>query len=253
MQTKIWNVYRDYPSLSINTQKYTPSATARSLNAAQGLGRSNMSKTTVHILSLCFIMLTGTSLWAQKFLEKDFYENVDGISIVSDEIFEIHIATRDSDHISVKTMIDGETFESALLTTKIVDKQLYIGTSKTPDYHPFNDKLAAHKVLSIAIYLEIPHHLNLNIYSTLASLDAIGSYGQVRVDLGRGGCRLDAFSFRESAIINTLSGSIRIEVDHANLIAQSRNGNVVIPTNLTGTQTMSLKSIDGDIVVYKSL
>ena len=212
-----------------------------------------MSKAAIYILYLCCFMLIGTSVWAQKSLRKDFYEKVEGISIQSDEIFEIHIVTRDSDHISVKTKIDGETFESALLTTKIVDGQLYIGTSKTPDYHPFNDKLAAHKVLSIAIYLEIPHHLNLDIYSTLARLDARGSYGRVRVDLGRGDCRLDAFSFRESAIINTLSGSIRIEVDQANLNAQSRNGNVVIPTNLTGTQTMSLKSIDGDIVVLKSL
>lgn len=209
----------------------------------------------MNLSSLCLVGLLsiGGSVWGQKSLQRDFYEELSAISIQSDEIFEIHITASPRDHISLRTQIDGETFESALLTTKIVEHQLYIGTSKTPDYNPFNDKLSAHKVLSIAVFLEIPEEMHLDVYSTLASLDAKGKFGAVRVNLGRGGCRLEDFSFRESAIINTLTGSIRIEVDTAEVRAQSRNGNVVIPTDLTGTQRMNLKSIDGDILVLKSL
>tara|TARA_R110001632_G_scaffold50261_7_gene125450 strand:- start:2139 stop:2741 length:603 start_codon:yes stop_codon:yes gene_type:complete len=200
-------------------------------------------------------MLAGSSeIFAQKMLEQSFYDkDIKALYIKSDEIFEIHLSTSQNDHITIGTRIDGETFESSILKTRVDNNTLKIETGRTPDFEPFNDKLSAHKVLSIVLYISLPEGLDLDIFSTLASVDAQGHFGQVQLNLGRGGCRLVNFRFRESATINTLSGAIHVEVDSAEVHAQSRNGNVVIPAGFSEGYPLVLKSIHGDIIVTKSL
>ena len=206
-------------------------------------------------LSLFIFILAGCSdILAQKMLEQSFYdEGIKALYIKSDEIFEIHLSTSQKDHITVGTRIDGETFESSILKTRIESNILKIETGRTPDFEPFNDKLSAHKVLSIVLFISLPEGLDLNIFSTLASVDAQGNFGQVQINLGRGGCRLVDFRFRESATINTLNGAIHVEVDRAEVHAQSRKGNVVIPAGFSEGYPLVLKSIHGDIILTKSL
>lgn len=205
---------------------------------------------------LLFLILLGTCTdsLAQKRLEQSFYDkDIAGLYIKSDEIFEIHLSTSVSDHITIGTLIDGETFESSLLKTSVENNILKIETGKTPDFEPFNDKLSAHKVLSIVLYIDLPEGMDIDIFSTLASVDAQGSFGQVQINLGRGGCRLVNFRFRESATIKTLVGAIKAEVDIAKVQAQSRNGNVVIASGFTQGYPLVLKSIHGDVIVTKLL
>lgn len=205
---------------------------------------------------LLFLILLGTCTdsLAQKRLEQSFYDkDIAGLYIKSDEIFEIHLSTSVSDHITIGTLIDGETFESSLLKTSVENNILKIETGKTPDFEPFNDKLSAHKVLSIVLYIDLPEGMDIDIFSTLASVDAQGSFGQVQINLGRGGCRLVNFRFRESATIKTLAGTIKAEVDIAKVQAQSRNGNVVIASGFTQGYPLVLKSIHGDVIVTKLL
>ena len=190
----------------------------------------------------------------QKLLEETFYDkDIEGLYIKSDEIFEIHLSASSSDHITIGTRIEGETFESSLLKTRVENNILKIETGKTPGFEPFNDKLSAHKVLSIVLYIELPEDMNIDIFSTLASVDAQGRFGQVQINLGRGGCRLVDFHFRESATINTLTGTINVEVDTADIHAQSRNGSIVIPLGFTEGFPLVLKTIHGNILVSKSL
>ncbi|WP_396597723.1 hypothetical protein [Dokdonia sp. R86516] len=199
-------------------------------------------------------MLVTMSLYAQKRLTQTYDATVvKELYINSNEIFEIKISTAETSAISVATIIDGETFASTLLNTTINDGVLKITTGKTPDYIPFNDKLAAHKVLAIELEIIIPKGLDVSIYSTLASVDTYGKLGQVRIDLGRGHFKGEEFRFRESAKINTISGSIHLDIDKANVTAQSRNGNVVISPEVTLGSPLSLESIHGDITIVKSL
>ncbi len=202
-----------------------------------------------------FILLVVFSgnLFAQKKLFKTYdVSDTHTLFIESDNIFQIKLTTAQTDQITIYTQIEGETFESALLHTEIVDGVLKITTGRTPDFIPFNDKLSAHKILSIVLEIILPEGLILDVYSTLASVDAQGNYNQVRMNLGRGGCHLSGFRFRESVHINTISGNITVETRNVNILAQSRNGNIVIPKGMTGIKTMDLHTIDGDITVIKS-
>lgn len=196
-----------------------------------------------------------TSVVAQKRISQTY--SVDSISelfIDSNEVFKITISVTDTDVITIHTIIDGETFASTLLNTTTENNILKITTGKTPDYIPFNDKLSAHKVISIELEITIPKGLDLSIYSTLAAVKTKGQLGQVRVDLGRGYFIGEQFRFRESAIVNTLSGNINISSsDKALVTGQSRSGSVVIPKDFSYGDPLTLQSISGDITVHKSL
>jgi len=199
------------------------------------------------------ILVFSESMFAQKKLFKTYDAgDIHTVFVESDDIFQIKCTTAQTNTITIYTQIDGETFESTLLHSEIVDGVLKITTGRTPDFVPFNDKLSAHKVLSIVLEVILPEGLSIDVYSTLASVHAAGGYDQVRVNLGRGSCHLSSFRFRESVAINTIVGNITIETKNAKILAQSRNGNVVISKGITGVKTMELQTIEGDITVIKS-
>lgn len=204
-------------------------------------------------LSILFMLVT-MSLYAQKRLTQTYDATaIKELYIHSNEIFKIKITTGEVREITVATIIDGETFASTMLNTFTNDGVLKITTGKTPDYIPFNDKLAAHKVIAIELEITIPRGLDVSIYSTLASVDTYGKLGQVRIDLGRGHFKGEEFRFRESGKINTISGSIYISSDLVNVTAQSRNGKVDIPPTQAEGPLLAIKSIHGDVTVVKSL
>lgn len=204
-------------------------------------------------LSILFMLVT-MSLYAQKRLTQTYDATaIKELYIHSNEIFQIKITTGEVREITVATIIDGETFASTMLNTSTNDGVLKITTGKTPDYIPFNDKLAAHKVMAIELEIIIPIGLDVSIYSTLASVDTYGKLGQVRIDLGRGHFKGEEFRFRESGKINTISGSIYISSNLVNVIAQSRNGKVDIPPTQAEGPLLAIKSIHGDVTVVKSL
>lgn len=204
---------------------------------------------------LIFILLVvfSSNLLAQKKLFKTYdVSDAHTLFIESDAIFQIKLTTTQREQISIYTQIEGETFESTLLHTEIVNGVLKITTGYTPDFVPFNDKLSAHKILSIVLEVSVPEGFTIDVYSALASVEAQGNYNQIRINLGRGGCDLSNFRFRESVHINTISGNITVETRKTKILAQSRNGNVVIPKDMTGVKTIDLQTIHGDITVVKS-
>ncbi|ANH59491.1 hypothetical protein I597_0560 [Dokdonia donghaensis DSW-1] len=199
-------------------------------------------------------MLVTMSLYAQKRLSQTYDATaIKELYIHSNEIFKIKITTGEVREITVATIIDGETFASTMLNTSTNDGVLKITTGKTPDYIPFNDKLAAHKVMAIELEIIIPIGLDVSIYSTLASVDTYGKLGQVRIDLGRGHFKGEEFRFRESGKINTISGSIYVSSNLVNVTVQSRNGKINIPPTQADGPLLEIKSIHGDVTVVKSL
>ncbi|WP_298323248.1 hypothetical protein [uncultured Dokdonia sp.] len=204
-------------------------------------------------LALLLTLFT-TAMVAQKRLSQTYdAASIKELYINSNEIFEITITAADTDQITVHTIIDGEIFASTLLNTDIAKNVLKITTGKTPDYEPFNDKLSAHKVMAIELEITVPVGLDISVYSTLAGVDTQGTFGQVHMDLGRGHFKGEGFRFRESATINTISGSIYLDIDKASITAQSRNGTIVISPEITLGSPITLESIHGDITIVKSL
>jgi len=204
----------------------------------------NMKKALI-LLLLVFPVV----LFAQKQIEKTYdSQGIQTLYINSDTIFKITITAKAVDNITIYTIIDGETFESSLLHTKIVDDRLEIATGYTPDYIPFNDKLSAHKVLSIELEIVLPKHINIDIRSTLAAVNLQGVYDKLTINLGRGGFMGRDIRFRES-VINTISGNVTATLKEANINAGSRNGQVKVDRIFNHGPSCIIQSIYGNIEV----
>lgn len=194
-----------------------------------------------------FLLILPLSLFAQKRIENIYdAQNINSIYINSDAIFKISIKAQKVKEISINTIIDGETYESSLLHTKIIAQQLEITTGRTPDFVAFNDKLSVHKVLSIELEITIPQGLDIDIHSTLAEVTLTGKVRDIQVNLGRGGFLGNELRFRES-VINTLYGNVILSSKQANVTASSRNGKLTIQPSLNEGPKCTIKSIYGDI------
>ena len=200
---------------------------------------------------LLLLILIPNCLFAQKRSEQTFdRQDIKTLLINSNAIFKISITAQPVQEISIQTITDGETYESSLLHTKIIDQRLEITTGRTPDFTPFNDKLSAHKVLSIELDITIPQDFNIDIYSTLAEISLKGRYKELQINLGRGGLIGRDIRFRES-VINTISGNVALTTKRADVTASSRNGEVIINSNLNEGPICSVESIYGDIEVLQ--
>ena len=173
-------------------------------------------------------------------------QGINDIHIDADMIFEIFVKTEATDEISIVSGISGETFESMLLNTEVKNGSLYITTERSPYFKNIDDKLAAHKVMSIELNLIMPENQELWIDSSLASVFMQGSCKYINFNLQGGDCRL--LNFHGSGTVNTKSGQIFIENPLCSIDAQSRNGRVAVPKAYRGDCELKLRSIDGDIV-----
>ena len=87
----------------------------------------------------------------------------------------------------------GENYENVLVTTSEENKTLKIGTSYSPYFIAENDKLAAHKVMSVDIELTIPNFLYVEVNTPIASISVTGNYSNFHAYLENGDCQLNNF------------------------------------------------------------
>ena len=173
-----------------------------------------------------------------------------GIFIESDEVFEIYVKTTDASEMQINAEVEGENFESILLSTSIENGLWYIQTNRSVGFNPIDDKLAAHKVISVVLNIEMPAYKELWVTSNLASVNAEGRYQFINLNLSGGDCTL--FNFLGNGIVNTLRGSIAVDTQHTAIDFLSRNGNENIENKPNGKYHLNLKSVDGNISVSQS-
>ena len=68
-----------------------------------------------------------------------------GIFIESDQVFQIYVKTTNSDQLVISTEVEGETFETLEIDTRLQNELLYVTTGRSIGFKAFDDKLAAHK------------------------------------------------------------------------------------------------------------
>lgn len=136
---------------------------------------------------LLAILLGCNILQAQKTLHKQW--SAKGISVVrilADEIYNIRIYSTDDPTVKVALYIEGETNESVVLEAKSKNDTLDLQTAYSPYFEPYNDKLAAHKVVAIEMTLFVPKNLTIDLEAKLASVVTYGPFDQLLVQLNQG-------------------------------------------------------------------
>lgn len=177
-------------------------------------------------------------------------KGIEGVLIISDQVFKIDVSTAETDKITIKSEISGETFETMAVNSEIENGILKINATRSPFFKDLDDKLAAHKVLSIVLNISMPENLEFSVVSSLAAVNMRGVYNRIELNLGHGDCWLD--HFLGSGTINTLNGNINVDTQHCKIEASSRHGKENIESMALDGHHLELKSIAGNITVTQS-
>ncbi|WP_159022371.1 hypothetical protein [Formosa sp. L2A11] len=188
---------------------------------------------------------------AQKRVDKIIdAQDISTIQINGNNCFKIHVLALNTSEIAIQTIIEGEHSEDMVVVARKSNDTLFVSTGFQPLFKADNDKLSAHKLMSVELDIQVPKHLNFNVKSDIASVEAEGVFNTAFIELNQGHCKL--LSFLGSARVNTINGSIYVETNYANVSASSRHGVVKLQPLTLGQHQLDLKSIQGDISVIKT-
>jgi len=202
---------------------------------------------------LCFLFFG--NVFAQKIIEREFNASeITSIEINSDVIYHIKITSRNTEQIKIKTQVEGENYENVVLGIIEENNTLHIKTSFTPFFEAKNDKLAAHKVISIEMELIVPESMTIKIIAEIASVETFGEYESISVLLENGNCLLD--NFMGDALLKTKLGFIKVyALEEAFGLANSKKGTVINELDnkrkINGKYRIEAESFSGDISLYQ--
>ena len=205
-----------------------------------------------NIAFLICLYFGSTEAISQKILEKQLDAlKIERVVIASDMINLLSIASEKTDQIRIITKITGENSENVAVSTSEEDNILTIGTGYTPYFEAENDKLAAHKVISVEMLLTIPDFLIVEVETRIASVDVTGNYDVFRATLEYGNCELN--SFLGHAMIKTLHGNILVYArENVSGRVFSNKGDVINYLPGRGKYTIIAESRDGDISLFQT-
>ncbi|MFB9051808.1 hypothetical protein ACFFVB_01840 [Formosa undariae] len=202
-------------------------------------------------ITTLLVTLFCVTLHAQKRIDKIIdAQDITTLQINGDNCFKIHVTASNTSRITIQTNIAGEHNEEMLVIAKTSNDSLYVSTGFHPLFQADNDKLSAHKVMSIELEIQVPKHIKLNIKSNIGSVKIKGDFNTAFIELNQGQCVLN--SFIGSAKINTIQGGISVETNFAKVNAASKHGVVKLEPLIFGENQLDLKSIRGDISVFKT-
>lgn len=177
-------------------------------------------------------------------------QNIEKLYIFTDEVFRINLKTSEKDKIIITSHSEGEYFNEISLNMELLQDRMILTTQFRKILQSGYDKLSAHKVFSLEITLEIPEDLQVFIKSNIASVSGSGTYKNLEVELKSGFCELR--SFQGNALVNTHNGFIDVQTQNAEITANSRNGNVLVPPEINGKNKIHLTTINGNIRVREN-
>lgn len=177
--------------------------------------------------------------------------DISAIRIDGQQCFSIELKTADVPEVVVQAMMEGEYQREVLLLAEKQAGTLVISTGFSPDFKLPNDKLGAHKVLSIRLEVTLPLYQDVSVYAGSCFVETYGQYQYLSIIQNDGQCRLNHTA--ENTLVRTQSAKITASVAKGVIQAKSRYGKVEIANIPSGDPTFNLNSTQGDILVRRLL
>ncbi len=202
-------------------------------------------------LILIVVVLLSQLIYAQKRMTKTLSaENIEVINFNFNTVYSINLLTHKSPSIIIEAKVEGENNEHIVISNKRFMQSLYVSSNFQPTFEDANDKLSAHKIISIELDIKVPEQKTIYIKSDIANITGEGSYRKLTLELANGNCRITNFS--GNALVNTIGGNIEIHSNFAKINTNSKHGNIITEKLSIGDNTIDLNSINGNITVTKS-
>jgi len=191
-------------------------------------------------------------VFSQKVISRSWeIEGLQKLEILSDEAYLISIESGKTGTIEVEAHITGEHAEQIVLSSEQHGNSLRISTSYQPFFFPPNDKLAAHKVQSIALKITVPEVLWVVVSSPSASFEGQGQFQQLEVTLANGICNL--INFQGNAYLKTHDADILVmSAVNVSGNAISEHGKVINQLPAEGMYHLRAESVNGNVSLLKS-
>ncbi|HEA20480.1 hypothetical protein LCGC14_1102380 [marine sediment metagenome] len=187
---------------------------------------------------------------AQKIVKKSIINpDIEVVNLDVSDIYQISINTVIGNEMLIEASIDGEYSKEILVNIDQSGNTLFVNSGFFTNFTKPNDKLSAHKVISIALKVSLPEHKKVLIYGTECNVSAKGNYDTITITLSDGRCALE--NIQGTAKVATQSGNISILADSGKIRASSKYGNVgknIVPF---GDSFYDIHSVTGDILLNK--
>lgn len=190
--------------------------------------------------------------FSQKVIEKSWDAKAfTKLEISSDDVYKIKMVTAPTSEIKLISNIEGENFENFNIGVSEKGKTLALKPSFRPYFKPKNDKLAAHKLLSIEMILTVPESMEVSITAKIASLETLGNIQKLVVNLREGHCLLQ--DFIGNATLNTKQGDITVFTKHSVVGSTiSKYGTIKNELSSKGKYLIKAESVNGNISLLKT-
>lgn len=199
------------------------------------------------VVLLCFTSF----LTAQKLVKKSVLnDDTSLININTENCFKVVLQTGKSNDILVEAKIEGEYQNDLSVLISEKGSSIFIGTDFNPDFKNPNDKLSAHKVVSISLKITLPQYQNVRLYGKSSNVNAVGIYETLNIILSDGFCRLN--KVKGNTTVKTLSGNIYLNSNKIIVKAASKYGQVKIGKSTKGNNIFNLSSTTGNILVSET-
>ena len=202
-------------------------------------------------MSLTFVFFALTHLHGQKLVKKAWINpKTEYVQIDSGFCYQVNLFTSRTEELVVEASIEGEYSKDLLISIEEQGANLLIGACFQPNFTHPNDKLSAHKLISIALDIHLPQYKNVFVFGTSSHVMAKGKYKNLKVTLSDGRCILD--NVIETAEVTTQKGDIMLMTPSGDIVAESTYGRVVKDAIPSGDNQFILNTVEGKIHLKKT-
>lgn len=183
---------------------------------------------------------------AQKVIKKKLPGNgFQFVQIDTKNCFQAEIVSSPGMAIEVEARIEGEYSNDLVIRLEEEGDNIAIGAEFQPSFQDPNDKLSAHKVVSIDLKVKIPNSTDVQVYGTSCNVALRGSFHNLEVVLNDGDCTLN--QVRENVLVTTQSGNIQLNILQGQIKAATRYGEIYRDAIPKGRNRYELNTISGNI------
>ena len=188
---------------------------------------------------------------AQKIVKKTLVNPESRVfQIDASNCFEVQLGTSNTEEIVISATIDGEYQKDLLIGVEEDGSNVLISAGFQPNFVNPNDKLSAHKVVSVAMDISLPEYTQVTLFGTNANISVTGLYKHLIVSLADGNCILANVS--ETIEVKTQKGNIFLTAREGKIDAKSNYGDVESEAIPSGDSYYRLHSVEGDIQVKRT-
>ena len=198
---------------------------------------------------LLFLALGSGTLYGQKQVTKPLINSgIRAISIDVTRAYEIQLLTGEAQEVMVEARMEGEYSSDLLVLFKESGSTLFIETPFSPNFEMPNDKLSAHKVISVKLKIILPEYQNVFLNASSCQVSTSGVFRNLDIVLNDGGCNLTHKA--ENTEVTTGSAPINAHLESGVIEADSKYGKVLMEPIPIGDHHLKLYSTRGDISVH---